>query len=353
MRLVAIARLLLAALCGGQGLATVAIDLNRTHATNPEWLRHARFHLVWQVVSYALLSVLEVALIVAPGPLERERFYLAAILAGIPMVSCLAAFFTRKIYGAGYHAIRVIRSNQEEHGGVDARGHARAPRGDVHRVHVVLVVAGRAQNLARGRLAEGDKETIVDLELSRRASRRNDLAAAVNARARPGVRAARGPNCRRTNRVVVMVAAVGAKQCRGVNHRGRRSVAQVHGLIRRALHHRYAGQVAIVAAEAEQDARGLIGAVAQRARRIRIRRAVTEIEGVAREERSILTPEGEAAAAGGQCAAVGLGAAVRGVAAYAATAIHKVGAQDVRRRRATRLGNRQHSGGHNEEKGDN
>jgi len=99
MRLVAIARLLLAALCGGQGLATVAIDLNRTHATNPEWLRHARFHLVWQVVSYALLSVLEVALIVAPGPLERERFYLAAILAGIPMVSCLAAFFTRKIYG--------------------------------------------------------------------------------------------------------------------------------------------------------------------------------------------------------------------------------------------------------------
>ena len=97
MRAVAIARLLLSVLCGAQGVATLAIDLNRTHAANPEWLRHARFHLVWQAVSYALLSVLEVALIVAPGPLERERFYLAAILACIPMVSCLAAFFTRKI----------------------------------------------------------------------------------------------------------------------------------------------------------------------------------------------------------------------------------------------------------------
>jgi len=99
MRPVAIARLLLALLCGVQGVATLAIDLNRTHATNPEWLRHARFHLVWQAVSYALLAALEVVLILAPGQLPRERFYLAAILACIPMVSCLAAFFTRKIYG--------------------------------------------------------------------------------------------------------------------------------------------------------------------------------------------------------------------------------------------------------------
>jgi len=95
----ALARGLLAFLCGAQGLATLAIDLNRTHAANPLWLRHARFHLVWQAVSYALLSVLELALILAPGPLPAERFYLAAILASIPMLGCFAAFFFRKIYG--------------------------------------------------------------------------------------------------------------------------------------------------------------------------------------------------------------------------------------------------------------
>jgi hypothetical protein len=103
MTLSAIARYLLAILCAAQGAATLAIDLNRTHAANPLWLRHARFHLVWQAVSYALLSVLEVILILAPGPLPEQRFYLAAILAFIPMLSCLAAFGFRSAYGGALH----------------------------------------------------------------------------------------------------------------------------------------------------------------------------------------------------------------------------------------------------------
>ena len=94
-----IARSLLALLCGAQGLATLAIDLNHTHATNPQWPRHARFHLVWQTISYALLSLLEVALVLTPGPLREQRFYLAAILASIPMLGFLAAFFWRRMYG--------------------------------------------------------------------------------------------------------------------------------------------------------------------------------------------------------------------------------------------------------------
>lgn len=96
---VVIARGLLALLCGTQGVATLAIDLNRSHASNPQWPGHARFHLVWQVISYALLSLLEVALVLVAGPYREQRFYLTAILAGIPMLSCLVAFVCRKIYG--------------------------------------------------------------------------------------------------------------------------------------------------------------------------------------------------------------------------------------------------------------
>ncbi len=95
----AIARLLLAFLCGAQGAGTLAIDLNRTHVTNPLWPRHARFHLVWQAISYALLSVLEIALILAPGPFREQRFYLGAILASMPMLSFLVAFLLRRLYG--------------------------------------------------------------------------------------------------------------------------------------------------------------------------------------------------------------------------------------------------------------
>jgi hypothetical protein len=116
-----IARGLLALLCGAQGAATLAIDLNRTHATNPQWPKHARFHLVWQAISYALLSLLEIALVLIPGPLREQRFYLAAILASIPMLSCLAAFVFRKMYGGalsdpnGIQPVRVAAFGSELH----------------------------------------------------------------------------------------------------------------------------------------------------------------------------------------------------------------------------------------------
>jgi hypothetical protein len=81
-----------------QGIATVAIDLNRTHATNPNWPGHARFHLVWQVVSSALLCALAVGLIWLRGPTTEYNFYLAAILTCIPLIGFMTAFVSRKMY---------------------------------------------------------------------------------------------------------------------------------------------------------------------------------------------------------------------------------------------------------------
>lgn len=98
MTIQAIARGLLAAFCCLQGLATLVIDLNRTHATNPEWPGHARFHLVWQAAVFAWLALLEVVLVLAAGPYQEQRFYLAAILAGIPMLGFFAAFVGRSLY---------------------------------------------------------------------------------------------------------------------------------------------------------------------------------------------------------------------------------------------------------------
>lgn len=95
----AIARVLLAMLCGLQGLGTLAIDLGRAHATNPQWTRHARFHVVWQVAGTALLSLLALAILLTPGRLQQERFYLAAMLAAIPMLSFFVAFIARGLYG--------------------------------------------------------------------------------------------------------------------------------------------------------------------------------------------------------------------------------------------------------------
>ena len=100
---IAIARDLLALFCGIQGFATLAADLNRTHATNPLWLRHARFHVVSQAISAFLLSIIEVFLVLGRGPFEAQRFYLAATLACVPLVSFVGAMFTRTAYGGALH----------------------------------------------------------------------------------------------------------------------------------------------------------------------------------------------------------------------------------------------------------
>lgn len=87
----------------GQGIMPIFIDLNRTHATHPMWPGHARFHVVWQTAAAALFGALETALIWWPGPAAAERFYLAALLAELPLLGFLAAMATRRWYGGTLH----------------------------------------------------------------------------------------------------------------------------------------------------------------------------------------------------------------------------------------------------------
>ena len=91
--------MLLTAFCILQGLGTIVLDLNRTHATHPQWLGHARFHVVWQTATAAALAIVECALLWISGPAEATRFHLAAVLASLPMLGFLAALFTSRIYG--------------------------------------------------------------------------------------------------------------------------------------------------------------------------------------------------------------------------------------------------------------
>lgn len=93
-----LARALLSMLCLAQAVATCVIDFNRTHATNPAWPGHARFHLVWQSLTVALLSLLELALIWCRWPMPDVAFYLAVILTGLSPLAFLLALTTRSIF---------------------------------------------------------------------------------------------------------------------------------------------------------------------------------------------------------------------------------------------------------------
>jgi len=100
-----IARILFTLTTIGWGALTVLADFNKTHATNPKWMPHARFHVVWQICSYVGFGLLALALIWWPGPLALERLYLAAVMSAVVYTAFFVALIAMPIYGgAAYDA---------------------------------------------------------------------------------------------------------------------------------------------------------------------------------------------------------------------------------------------------------
>ena len=58
-----ISKVLLTMICIGFATITPLIDFNESHATNPLWTGHARFHLVWQVNAMIFTSLLCLSLL--------------------------------------------------------------------------------------------------------------------------------------------------------------------------------------------------------------------------------------------------------------------------------------------------
>lgn len=94
-----LARILFTLTTAGYAVGTVIADFNQTHATNPKWTPHARFHVVWQISSYVGFGLLALALIWWPGSLAVERLALVALMSTIVYVSFFAAVFAMPIYG--------------------------------------------------------------------------------------------------------------------------------------------------------------------------------------------------------------------------------------------------------------
>ena len=94
-----LARVLFTLTTAGWAVATVIADFNKTHATNPKWTPHARFHVVWQISSYVGFGLLAFALIWWPGPLALERLYLVAAMGVIVYAAFFTALLTMPIYG--------------------------------------------------------------------------------------------------------------------------------------------------------------------------------------------------------------------------------------------------------------
>jgi hypothetical protein len=98
-----VSRTLLSLATVGYGFATIKADFNATHATNPSWTPHARFHVVWQILSYSGMALIALGLIWIAGALEVERLYLAAAMGGAVYAAFFIALLARPIFGGSLY----------------------------------------------------------------------------------------------------------------------------------------------------------------------------------------------------------------------------------------------------------
>ena len=98
-----VARLIVSAISAGQGTLPLVIDVNRTHASNPLWPGHARFHVVWQAFNVLPTSAIAVTLLWWPGAALLERFYLAVLLTATSLAGFLVAVLSRRLYCGSLH----------------------------------------------------------------------------------------------------------------------------------------------------------------------------------------------------------------------------------------------------------
>jgi hypothetical protein len=74
-------------------------DFNRTHATNPLWTPHARFHVVWQVLTFWSAAAVALVLLWTPSQEYVFRLYLVAAMLFGTAIAFYATYFSMPLFG--------------------------------------------------------------------------------------------------------------------------------------------------------------------------------------------------------------------------------------------------------------
>jgi hypothetical protein len=93
-----LARILLTITVLGYGFATLKVDLNKTHASNPTWTPHARFHVVWQILSYTGIGLISLYLIWVDSATSIKSLYLAAAINVAIYARIFTSVFARPLF---------------------------------------------------------------------------------------------------------------------------------------------------------------------------------------------------------------------------------------------------------------
>ena len=91
------AKVLLTIATLGYSVIPTIFDFSSSHATNPSWTGHARYHVIWQVSSYDFIAVLCLVLIWTAGA-DVPQLWAPALIALAVYGGFWTAWATRPIY---------------------------------------------------------------------------------------------------------------------------------------------------------------------------------------------------------------------------------------------------------------
>lgn len=99
---------ILLTICAFEFFGPCLRDSNKSHLTNPDWVGHSRFHLMWQLGIMFFCGIITLALIWLPNPLRPIHLYvasglLAANLLGFWVAAILVRFYDGLIFVEGIH----------------------------------------------------------------------------------------------------------------------------------------------------------------------------------------------------------------------------------------------------------
>ena len=86
-------------------IGPMVADFNRTHATNPLWTRHARFHVVWQVLTQAGVSAVILFLVWMPGNEQMLRNWAAVALIYVWGAAFLGTCVSMRLFDGSLHDV--------------------------------------------------------------------------------------------------------------------------------------------------------------------------------------------------------------------------------------------------------
>ena len=92
-------RILISLVAVAISIGPMFADFNKTHATNPAWTPHARFHVVWQVLCQAGVSLVILYLLWAPSADALTHVWLGAGLTFVWIVSFFSTMATMPLFG--------------------------------------------------------------------------------------------------------------------------------------------------------------------------------------------------------------------------------------------------------------